>query len=89
MPINGALCPDEPQRFDIGRQCIADAGIDRVETFGGEFNGLIADRINYKSVIAQAAKHSVGTDTTIQQVIASAGEQIVVAAQAAQPIVTI
>ena len=80
MRIDRASDPDQPQRLHIGGQCIADAGIDRVEAFAGLLDHHVANIVDDIAVVAKSTGHTVSTGAAIQQIAVTRPLQIIITA---------
>src|SRR5207244_2571017 len=58
--------------LDIGRERIADRALDRVGAFAGVFDDLVAGAVDEIRVVPARARHGVGTEATVERVIARA-----------------
>ena len=76
--------------FDIGRQAVADRGLDQIAAFVGQFDDFVTDVVDDVDIVVRATAEAVRPETAVQPVIAGATLQDIdrcVADQGVVPVV--
>src|SRR5262249_35091254 len=77
----------QSQILDVGRQCIADRGIDEIAALAGVLDDDVANVVDEIDVVAGAPEHSIRAGPTPQGVVAAVADKGVVVVAAIERVV--